>query len=207
MWKHDSDLWKGLERFSETGSGCVAEAPHGSRYCPDILGVRATYFLFLKGLNSPPYKLVCHCQPQGPCMRWKLILPVGKSFIFMQLVCAAWRDLAVFGQLNNVNLKPINILLWFGLRKIFSTLNKRREGHLFPVWETGLADPSVKSQSPCRAGRRGLQEEMCDERAAIKLQFVRSSSNICLHVRRRVAKCPRQYYFYYFCSVMLLWQR
>lgn len=65
--------------------------------------------------------------PQRPCMKWKGILPVGKSLIFVQLALAAWKDLELFWQLNNVNLEAINILLRFRLRKIFSTLIKSWE--------------------------------------------------------------------------------
>lgn len=86
----------------------------------------------------------------GLLYEMKLILSVGKSFIFAQLVEAAWKDLEVFGQLNNVNLKPINILLQFRLRKIFSTLNKHVGQHLFSVEETCFTFSSVKSKSPCR---------------------------------------------------------
>lgn len=75
----------------------------------------------------------------------------------------------VFGQLNNVNLKPINILHQFGLRKIFSTLNKRREQHLFSVEEACHTFSPVKSQSP--SGTLCCMEEMWVEK-----QFVLSCS-------------------------------
>lgn len=92
-------------------------------------------------------------------MKWKFILPVGKLFIFAQLASAAWKGLKVFWQLNNVNLKPINILLQFGLRKIFSTLIKRSEQHLFSVEEACLTFSFVKSQSPCGTPPPGFQEK------------------------------------------------
>lgn len=79
-------------------------------------------------------------------------------FIFVQLARAAWKDIEVFGQLNNFNLKPINILLQFELRKIFSTLNKRREQHLLSVEATCRTFSSVKSQSP-RGTTAALREK------------------------------------------------
>lgn len=112
----------------------------------------------------------------GLLYEMKLILPVGKSFIFAQLVGVVWKDLKVFGQLNKVNLKPINILLQFGLRKIFSTLNKRREQHLFSVEETCLTFSSVKSRSPCGTLPHGFKEEMWDEKQRLNFSLY---SQIC----------------------------
>ena len=65
----------------------------------------------------------------------------------MQLARPAWKGLEVFGQLNNVNLKPINILLQFRFRGMCLTLNKRRKQHLFSVEETPHTFSSVKLQT------------------------------------------------------------
>lgn len=75
----------------------------------------------------------------------------------MQLVRGTWKDLVVFGQLNNVNLKPINILPQLELRTIFSAFTRRREQHLFSVEETRLTFSCVKSQSLCRTSLHGFQ--------------------------------------------------
>ncbi len=142
IWRHDSNLWKTLESFPSTGSISVVKALLGSFYCPDILGVPSTYFISKVWTLSA---LTCQSvSATGLLYEMKVILPVGELFIFVQLASARWKDLGVFGQLNNVNLKPINILLQFRLRKIFSTLNKRREQRLFSAEETRLAFSSVK---------------------------------------------------------------
>lgn len=131
MWRHDSSLWKWLRSFPSTGSISVVKALLGSFYCPDILGIPSTYFISKVWTLSA---LACQSvSATGLLYEMKAILPVGESLIFAQLAEAAWKDLGVFWQLNNVNLKPINILLQFGLRKICSTLNKRREQHLFSI--------------------------------------------------------------------------
>lgn len=143
----------GRDYRASTGSISVVKALCGSFYCPDILGVPSTYFISTVWTLSA---LAClSVSATGLLYEMKVILPVGKLFIFAQLARATWNNLEVFGQLNNVNLKPINILLQFRLRKIFSTLNKRRERHLFSVEENCLTFSSVKSQSPCRALPRG----------------------------------------------------
>lgn len=92
------------------------------------------YFRSNRDLNQ----LVCPCVPKGSWMKWKVILPVGNLLIFVQLAMDAWKDLKVFWQLNNVNFQPINILLQFGSRRIFSTLIKRREQHLSSAEEAGF---------------------------------------------------------------------
>ena len=132
----------------------MVEAVLDSFFCPDIFGVLTMYFTWRFELYL--LQRVCH----GVLYEMKVIFPVGKSFIFAQLVKAAWKDLEVFGQLNNVNLKPINILLQSRLRKIFSTLNKLREQHLFSVEGSCLTFSSVKSQSPCWTLQHSFQEEM-----------------------------------------------
>lgn len=162
MWRQDSYLWKRLESFLLTGSMSVVKALLGSLYCPNILGVPSTYFISkfwtlsaLAGLSS---------LPQGSCMKWNLYsLWVNRSYL-----CScpghAWKDLEAFGQLNNVNLKPINILLWFRLGKTFSTLNK--------YWRAAfvsccLTFSAVKSQSPCGAWPHGLHVETEDEKQCL----------------------------------------
>lgn len=129
-------------------------------------------------------------------MKWKFILPEGKSFIFLQLAEAAWKDLEVFGQLNNVNLKPINILLQFGLRKIFSTLNKHREQHLFSVEET----PYVFIREITITPPHGFQEEMWDKKTVIVLPCL----NVWLYVKLRVLKCQRQHCCYIIVAEVII---
>ena len=173
-WRLDSYLWKRLESFPSTGSISVVEALLGSFYCPDVLGVPSTYFISKVWTLSA---LAClSVSATGLLYEMKLILPVGKSFIFAQLVGVVWKDLKVFGQLNKVNLKPINILRQFGLRKIFSTLNKRGEQHLFSVEETCLTFSSVKSASPCGTLPHGFKEEMWDGKQRLKFSLF---SQIC----------------------------
>lgn len=102
------------------------------------------YLLYFYELNS---ELQWRwCGPQDLCMKLKLYSLWVHTFIFVQLAWALWNMLDVFGQLNNVNLKPINILLWFEWRKTFSTLNKHGERRLFSVEEMSFFNiSSVKS--------------------------------------------------------------
>lgn len=133
------------------------------------------YFRPNRDLNQ----LVCPCMPKGSWMKWKVILPVGKLLIFVQLAMAAWKDLKVFWQLNNVNFRPINILLQFRPRRIFSTVIKRREQHLSSGEEAVLDFHPWKSPTAKRDPTTG---DIWNRKTVTELYFVLSCTNICLHV-------------------------
>lgn len=82
------------------------------------------------------HRLVCQCLPQGSCMNWKLYSPwANPSYLhsWAGLHGKTWKYLDNY---NNVNLKPINILLWFRFGKIFSPLNRHEKQHLLSAVET-----------------------------------------------------------------------
>lgn len=98
-----------------TSSTSMVATLLGTFYCADLFCITS----------------ISLCLPQGSCMKWKHILPVGKCLIFVQLARAAWKDLELFWQLNNVNLKPINILLGSGWGRYFQRLSRAESGIRF----------------------------------------------------------------------------
>lgn len=103
-----------------TSSTSMVATLLGTFYCADLFCITS----------------ITPCLPQGSCMKWKRILPVGKCLIFVQLARAAWKDLELFWQLNNVNLKPINILLGSGWGRYFQRLSRGWERCTFSFGET-----------------------------------------------------------------------